>query len=132
MRGKDVKSYDVTSLYRITPAYAGKSFRRVFLLRINKDHPRVCGEKSAVFERLMQYKGSPPRMRGKVPAVKFLIYSLRITPAYAGKRYTFNRYFRIFKDHPRVCGEKSPSAGVFDGYAGSPPRMRGKGKTTKI
>ena len=32
----------------------------------------------------------------------------------------------IYRDHPRVCGEKSKPATVQAGHKGSPPRMRGK------
>ena len=50
----------------------------------------------------------------------------RITPACAGKRA-----LRIFaaasmRDHPRVCGEKSPHIGGSRFKPGSPPPVRGK------
>ena len=45
-------------------------------------------------------------MRGKVLIRKKQKGSLRITPAYAGKRrYAFQISIRL-KDHPRLCGEK--------------------------
>ena len=35
-------------------------------------------------------------------------------------------------DHPRVCGEKGNKFIVCSGHAGSPPRMRGKGRATHV
>ena len=51
------------------------------------DHPRVCGEKSAWIAAVVNELGSPPRVRGKVFNDGIMIYYMRITPAYAGKRY---------------------------------------------
>ena len=45
MRGKAV-NIDYALLHgRITPAYAGKSFRKTAVRHAIKDHPRLCGEK---------------------------------------------------------------------------------------
>ena len=49
----------------ITPAYAGKSLFSGLYIRINGDHPRVCGEKFLLSEPHSVGQGSPPRMRGK-------------------------------------------------------------------
>ena len=54
--------------------------------------------------------------------------ALRITPAYAGKRLADKGFFVLLQDHPRVCGEKQILTYALIGSAGSPPRMRGKGK----
>ena len=51
---------------------------------------------------------------------------LRITPAYAGKRYLQREFWHVLQDHPRVCGEKSRCLSMALRWAGSPPRMRGK------
>ena len=45
MRGKGSKSSVDAGKYRITPAYAGKSITEIFQKDVNKDHPRLCGEK---------------------------------------------------------------------------------------
>ena len=68
MRGKVfvVAFYFVCN--RITPAYAGKSSCPLFILRLNRDHPRVCGEKRRCHQTRLQHTG--------------------ITPAYAGKSHT--------------------------------------------
>ena len=106
MRGKAPTKTGCSCPGGITPAYAGK--RTLFCLagRRNRDHPRVCGEKS-------MYSG-----------VFYERY--RITPAYAGKSFPAGCPRSRSRDHPRVCGEKPrrpPAAAVG---IGSPPRMRGK------
>ena len=49
-----------------------------------------------------------------------------ITPAWAGKRGVEKKPCLWYTDHPRVGGEKVPSASVTDHVLGSPPRGRGK------
>ena len=46
MRGKEALELRPAGAVGITPAYAGKSLRRVLTLRFCRDHPRVCGEKT--------------------------------------------------------------------------------------
>ena len=92
----------------------------------NSDHPRGCGENGGGARGERVYRGSPPRMRGKLSAV-FKCYSRnRITPADAGK----TRQPQVPKsggwDHPRGCGENTKPGGADIAYIGSPPRMRGK------
>ena len=85
MRGKAPLLCHHPTHLRITPAYAGKSsFINIFLI-MDRDHPRLCGEKG--FELFSQplYTGSPPPMRGKVSFSQSTFDDFRITPAYAGK-----------------------------------------------
>ena len=46
-------------------------------------------------------------MRGKGHDHKAEKGGLRITPAYAGKSSNSSTYSDGFRDHPRLCGEKS-------------------------
>ena len=71
-------------------------------------------------------------MRGKVNALPFRAYGMRITPAYAGKRDNGTTRKNSQRDHPRVCGEKQRMPAKKDKRMGSPPRMRGKGDQTTI
>ena len=48
MRGKDLELDFYKSGNGITPAYAGKSLNSTLILFMIKDHPRLCGEKSAI------------------------------------------------------------------------------------
>ena len=46
MRGKAV-SYPLGALEAgITPAYAGKSHEKLDIFHAERDHPRICGEKT--------------------------------------------------------------------------------------
>ena len=67
MRGKAHCFGNVKDQVGITPAYAGKSAKRLAEITRTKDHPRLCGEK--FFSNLTHR------------------HFLWITPAYAGKRY---------------------------------------------
>ena len=95
MRGKGLK--DLADEYKIgiTPAYAGKRTRLSNRKSSDRDHPRVCGEKSEFTSGAWILMGSPPRMRGKVFFPKGNSKEIGITPAYAGKRahpFTFSRH----------------------------------------
>ena len=124
--GKVQPERDVQDAARITPAYAGKSKRMRFPRTGSKDHPRVCGEKTAYQAQAGCNQGSPPRMRGKVTGNLYAGRHLRITPACAGKRDLRSRFCPAGGDHPRVCGEKPERFFFIPKQLGSPPRMRGK------
>ena len=85
VRGKGIVSLCGNKLLRITPACAGK---RQYLTRCvggMRDHPRVCGEKRVEISPQEFIEGSPPRVRGKDSYAKLCTYTIRITPACAGK-----------------------------------------------
>ena len=126
MRGKETKFLSGGMAERITPAYAGKSVLLVFQSAVNRDHPRICGEKLPRTLRPSPRKGSPPHMRGKVNEKKANGFDIRITPAYAGKSTLLCFPAEPGWDHPRICGEKRNSLLKLKGKLGSPPHMRGK------
>ena len=106
MRGK-VQAFSGKMLHTgITPAYAGKSGFIHDRGSRNKDHPRLCGEKSTA-------RGHAKKSTG-------------ITPAYAGKSILDDFIIRLEQDHPRLCGEKVNSRLNVSKVVGSPPPMRGK------
>ena len=109
MRGKGPHGGRRRGLGGITPAYAGKSHSQLPLRTPVRDHPRVCGEKCVVLLVLCCGLGSPPRMRGKVVHGVVLALDVGITPAYAGKSFFVRVGLGVDRDHPRVCGEKSPN-----------------------
>ena len=65
-------------------------------------------------------------MRGKAYLETSAQAFPRITPAYAGKRHRETAQELIFRDHPRICGEKVHLPVMFNVPVGSPPHMRGK------
>ena len=70
--------------------------------------------------------GSPPQVRGKLPSWFWVFLPFRITPAGAGKTFSFMKGKSIAKDHPRRCGENPNSRIVRVQQSGSPPQVRGK------
>ena len=106
MRGKEEQCGRCQARTRITPAHAGKREEQQAPEPRRKDHPRACGEKSALGVGLELSEGSPPRMRGKVDAGIAEIEIVGITPAHAGKSASAARQTSRRWDHPRACGEK--------------------------
>ena len=126
MRGKASPQHEFWRYIRITPAYAGKSVEIRSSRPALRDHPRLCGEKFQFDQFVVRIAGSPPPMRGKVPFPEPLMYSNRITPAYAGKSPAGQSKCRSTQDHPRLCGEKFIKSSTVMCHIGSPPPMRGK------
>ena len=96
MRGKGKNRQSKFPHTGITPAYAGKSFLSTSRAFCNQDHPRLCGEKLEQTVQSMQAEGSPPPMRGKGNTNFIQRTALRITPAYAGKRFFLTSLYIIF------------------------------------
>ena len=65
MRGKAFLVCQCDYSTGITPAYAGKSGGCQHKLKMNEDHPRLCGEKFEPLQKGYTMTGSPPPMRGK-------------------------------------------------------------------
>ena len=106
MRGKVIGGFGVLVQIGITPACAGKSALCVNGGARSRDHPRMCGEKTAREFITYLIQGSPPRMRGRANGYP----PVRSRP----------------RDHPRVCGEEGLTFHQMLRPTGSPPRMRGR------
>ena len=89
-RGKVSLSRFIGSRSRITPAWAGKRPFPAASQFLQKDHPRVGGEKHRAIFMGVDYEGSPPRGRGKAGLSPLLFRSMGITPAWAGKSQKAN------------------------------------------
>ena len=48
MRGKAGEAWQKNNQSRITPAYAGKRRQALLFQKLEKDHPRLCGEKEQI------------------------------------------------------------------------------------
>ena len=94
-------------LDRITPADAGKTVQHGNAQRRKQDHPRGCGENAMRCESCECFRGSPPRMRGKL--FRHRVYGPfdGITPADAGKTQKMLDTLVSGGDHPRGCGENN-------------------------
>ena len=84
-RGKVKFFIFISSLSGITPACAGKSPEDFGAPWLERDHPRLRGEKEARMLRATIFLGSPPLARGKVRVCEIAKSAHRITPACAGK-----------------------------------------------
>ena len=93
---------------------------------MNRDHPRVGGEKFHSAAEIDEKMGSPPHRRGKVIVNLILTKGHRITPAQAGKSPHTSEGSVRCGDHPRVGGEKHKEESSVMELQGSPPRGRGK------
>ena len=132
MRGKVSRTAYLGLLDGITPAHAGKSVQLNISAIAIRDHPRTCGEKSAITAHAVPMTGSPPHMRGKDVAYKFAGKCHGITPAHAGKSGPGNPWGSKDGDHPRTCGEKDFVFCSNSEKLGSPPHMRGKAFFTRL
>ena len=90
---------------RITPAGAGKTWRKRRLKKYARDHPRRCGENGWITDTQAITAGSPPQVRGKLALIANLPQIIGITPAGAGKTLGSGRSAVGIRDHPRRCGE---------------------------
>ena len=129
VRGKDAGVSDRRHRRGITPACAGKSRGWCIDQMVEEDHPRMCGEKKVAKEMGRTTKGSPPHVRGKARNNFNFDLITGIIPACAGKRVNLMATSEMFRDHPRVCGEKFRASFAPFCAAGSPPHVRGKGTT---
>ena len=126
MRGKAHRPPFGAPRAGITPAHAGKSCHSHKKRTAPKDHPRPCGEKFRLLQRLYPISGSPPPMRGKGRGLRSVLVRFGITPAHAGKRICPLLAVYFATDHPRPCGEKLGAFLSALRGTGSPPPMRGK------
>ena len=127
MRGKVIILKHLLPLPGITPAHAGKRQAQPYIIIVQRDHPRACGEKLSSDVSTVRNVGSPPRMRGKATYFRSRPVARGITPAHAGKRIGLSLIRWENWDHPRACGEKIACTIRSCCASGSPPRMRGKG-----
>ena len=125
-RGKDLGPCGVGGTQGITPAWAGKSSVECCVKMVERDHPRVGGEKPVGFGAGPRPHGSPPRGRGKANPTGRNRTAFRITPAWAGKSSNRKSVEAMARDHPRVGGEKGHAYKKRQFGGGSPPRGRGK------
>ena len=65
VRGKEQYEHRRLHPLGITPACAGKSDLTFVASFVQRDHPRVCGEKDLTQISGLEAAGSPPRVRGK-------------------------------------------------------------------
>ena len=65
MRGKRSCFHREAEPHRNIPAYAGKTACILWVIGVDPEHPRVCGENFALLCVCNSMRGTSPRMRGK-------------------------------------------------------------------
>ena len=130
MRGALSPSSSASAIPWIIPADAGstKSPNTAFLSC--RDHPRGCGEHASMTYEGARVQGSSPRMRGAQDQDAPNQAKPGIIPADAGSTAGGWSAAPGRRDHPRGCGEHSPSSSSLMRASGSSPRMRGAQPTT--
>ena len=98
----------------------------------SRDHPRMGGEKKSSRCCTSIGLGSPPRRRGKAIWGPSSLWRVRITPAWAGKSAPAGHTAAIEQDHPRAGREKNKELEGVWLPMGSPPRRRGKERSTAL
>ena len=125
MRGTLLRAPSQPIAAGIIPAHAGNTADRQGNKVRCRDHPRACGEHTVVAVVFVALSGSSPRMRGTRACRMGYAPGDGIIPAHAGNTTIPDGDTAESGDHPRACGEHTPSKvpGVTTG--GSSPRMRG-------
>ena len=116
----------VSVICGITPACAGKTYRKELVKWTTQDHPRVCGKNVWLGQFVVLNLGSPPRVREKPVFKNGVGRSTGITPACAGKTRSCDKQRERHWDHPRVCGKNRLMVLNQMTSVGSPPRVREK------
>ncbi len=98
----------------------------MYLSKFSKrDHPRIRGEHSTVYQATHLPMGSSPHTRGALGTTAIRANASRIIPAYAGSTQFVHSFRYVVEDHPRIRGEH-----VLDSLSnaipiGSSPHTRG-------
>ena len=123
-REECIRFNDIMLNTRITPAYAGRIWRRRWKNKGEWDHPRIRG-KNFTLDFFFRYsEGSPPHTREESFRIVQHWLEPGITPAYAGRINTFKGCALIDRDHPRIRG-KNLVSGIGGAIGtGSPPHTR--------
>ena len=125
-RGKLRRRPAQPHVFRLIPAWAGKTSPGRNSVASDGAHPRVGGENSTGEYFGATSMGSSPRGRGKPPCAHRSRRSVGLIPAWAGKTPAGTRSARASKAHPRVGGENVGTLRGGAAAAGSSPRGRGK------
>ena len=126
MRGKPRAAGPEAWPGRLIPAHAGKTCEARADRFRPRAHPRACGENHDRRNDAHHRPGSSPRMRGKQKLMGKPAILARLIPAHAGKTCSQALSQRLFRAHPRACGENQVNVASTVVGVGSSPRMRGK------
>ena len=110
----------------LIPACAGQTVRWPLGSSSTTAHPRVCGAGLIGDLPPSGFRGSSPRVRGRLPRLRNRPAVRRLIPACAGQTHHHVRAAGTFRAHPRVCGADYGSVNPSIQTQGSSPRVRGR------
>ena len=128
-RGKQSELEDEYEAYRLIPAHAGKTTRRISSPIRCGAHPRSRGENWACRWTSTRPRGSSPLTRGKPSDRSSAWRRMGLIPAHAGKTPRTRRACSASGAHPRSRGENIMDMRVSRRPLGSSPLTRGKPAT---
>ena len=112
-------------VHGIIPACAGSTGRLCSCRFRRGDHPRMRGEHGSIAGSSSEAGGSSPHARGARVVHHHAPLRVGIIPACAGSTPVWGCGCTTGRDHPRMRGEHSDTAGRRRGAAGSSPHARG-------
>ena len=125
-RGRHLGAKNASGGSGLTPACAGTSPGDARLRLADGAHPRVRGDVRCEPVQVGGVEGSPPRARGRLPAVSSAASARGLTPACAGTSCAPSCRHPEPRAHPRVRGDVWPYVASQLELLGSPPRARGR------
>ena len=125
-RGKQRRTMNGLSPWRLIPAHAGKTRRRPARRPVMPAHPRSRGENCAIALLAAHATGSSPLTRGKPDRRSRRPRRPGLIPAHAGKTIRFRRRAHSPEAHPRSRGENHRAPFGESRRSGSSPLTRGK------
>ncbi len=129
-RGRSPQARVSRVAWRFTPACAGTISARSCPRTRAPVHPRVRGDDYRGSLTDSSTRGSPPRARGRFPGDLRHRRRQRFTPACAGTMGPVRAPPSSPSVHPRVRGDDQGTNGFWAGLSGSPPRARGRSRST--
>ena len=109
----------------LIPAHTGKTHRVNQGFILSWAHPRAYGENVELPALSTQFRGSSPRIRGKLRWFAPVDDVPRLIPAHTGNTRWRGRHRAPLRAHPRAYGENNAYALRTGLIQGSPPRVRG-------
>ncbi|SES04329.1 hypothetical protein SAMN05443377_1391 [Propionibacterium cyclohexanicum] len=125
-RGRLPNPADQHASSGLTPAFAGKTGGPRRCIAATPAHPRIRGEDAGAGAGLSRVMGSPPHSRGRPYAGVVEAGVEGLTPAFAGKTRSPQRWGDDERAHPRIRGEDQGGDGAGRAPRGSPPHSRGR------
>ncbi len=86
----------------------------------------MCGEETIPCVNSSPFRGTPPRVWGRVVRFNWRVEGRRDTPTCVGKRIRLSRSSCQGQGHPHVCGEESKDQKNRLKSVGTPPRVWGR------